>query len=1150
MTQEEISTDLDPWKPTPTVIPAQWQTSLEKLGHKGPHYIAGLPYDRQGTLNLLREWGLPLPVVVAGALLFYTEKELRHIAADERRELLAYIRSAQRYIDCIEDEDLSTLLSAPYDDLGARLIAVAVYYVALKGLSQRKNKRPLNHHDLSRIESIGTTLINITKKFNLWLFKRDVEDLVLQLCNPTLYGTMQEELQKILQVDDEKLRDFCQATAIILQQAVQTPVKVTYSACGVEGFSRRQQARQTTSPNNQLTGFDLVIFDVIVPLVKDCYTVFGALNYLGYSEQLTERIAHPKLNGSSYLSIGLILEQKPYLYNLPWISQSTYIAQLQIATPTMNAVTRYGCLNPKCYSLYAGEHLQESENFSLKEVLNGENGNIYTSIMGSYRQNKSEEIVNAPADTPIVIYDKRLRPFPMPKGATVLDFAYVSDENLTGYVSGFINDREVPLFRKLSADDIVDIKTSNTPQEHSYWVERKYVTTSRALNAIQKQRFYEHKAHKLLQQKLEYYRYRLTEEELSQELFDFVRRHHLGTVDTYLKQFDEKADLRYTPDWAAEQIMEQIRERNEQVVAVAPKWIVRLDPLAVDKHIYYLPKSFCNVCQPTYPRDGNIVGYVSHRQKALVIHSAHCPRLIDRHHKQRAPLYPLTWHQLPAFRVGFSITAQDRRGLVLDISKRLRHYQCSFISLHAEAVYKDVKLSFTIETYDTGEVLEVLQKMKKIESIIDIEIDPLKTAPHMYEQLQQLRNQPLLLIEKIEAERAGELPVVPTTRRPPVLRNPFNISRPPGEKMFVGRTPEIKKWQRELCDYEQGKAIFLHGPRRSGKSSLCSHFLEQYVYPPFWHLHYSLQGATEQDEATILMQLAEEVCRTFQDRFNQMPRSWQDFSSGDPQERFKRVLRSCLSTVSGARFLLVLDEFGGAIEAHQKKYLHERFFNYWRNLMSEFPQLSLIFVLPTLTHKFLTSGQLAGSFNFTEPQPIEFLDEESAHQLLVNPLQEQNVVIHPGTIKRILDLTGCNPYYLTLVGSQLVSHLNQDTQKSLLQDEDLTIVIDRLIKGPTKQNFYFYHDELHAEEIPIIQAIVDITQQIGQPAVSLKRIAQRLHRPAEELRPHLKRLQDGLILREQGAQWSSTQPYYAFTIDLVRLWMAQNSDFFLPVDSM
>ncbi|HEV2661828.1 MAG TPA: hypothetical protein VGU68_14565 [Ktedonobacteraceae bacterium] len=252
MAQEENFTALVPWKPTPTLIPAEWQTYLEGLGHKakGPHYIAGMPYDRQGTFELLCEWGLPLSVVVAGGLLFYTEKELRAIAADERKQLLVQIRNAQRYIDRIEDEDLSALLSAPYDDLGARLIAIAVYYIALKGLSQRKNKRPLNHHELSRIESIGTTLINITKKFNLWLFKREVEDLKLQMCAPAQYASTRDELQKILQRDKEKLEQFCDAATILLQEAIQIPINVTYSSCGVEGFARRQQTKQVTSPNN------------------------------------------------------------------------------------------------------------------------------------------------------------------------------------------------------------------------------------------------------------------------------------------------------------------------------------------------------------------------------------------------------------------------------------------------------------------------------------------------------------------------------------------------------------------------------------------------------------------------------------------------------------------------------------------------------------------------------------------------------------------------------------------------------------------------------------------------------------------------------------------------------------------------------------
>jgi hypothetical protein len=64
--------------------------------------------------------------------------------------------------------------------------------------------------------------------------------------------------------------------------------------------------------------------------------------------------------------------------------------------------------------------------------------------------------------------------------------------------------------------------------------------------------------------------------------------------------------------------------------------------------------------------------------------------------------------------------------------------------------------------------------------------------------------------------------------------------------------------------------------------------------------------------------------------------------------RFKRVVQECLSAIPESRLILALDEFGGAIEAYQNQILEERFFTYWRNLMDEVSQLSLIFILPTI----------------------------------------------------------------------------------------------------------------------------------------------------------------------------------------------------------
>ena len=65
--------------------------------------------------------------------------------------------------------------------------------------------------------------------------------------------------------------------------------------------------------------------------------------------------------------------------------------------------------------------------------------------------------------------------------------------------------------------------------------------------------------------------------------------------------------------------------------------------------------------------------------------------------------------------------------------------------------------------------------------------------------------------------------------RNPKLRNPFDISRPATAKMFFGRSSETATMQRELCEGEQGKALILYGPRRSGKSSIIKNFLEPKV---------------------------------------------------------------------------------------------------------------------------------------------------------------------------------------------------------------------------------------------------------------------------------------------------------------------------------
>ena len=173
-----------------------------------------------------------------------------------------------------------------------------------------------------------------------------------------------------------------------------------------------------------------------------------------------------------------------------------------------------------------------------------------------------------------------------------------------------------------------------------------------------------------------------------------------------------------------------------------------------------------------------------------------------------------------------------------------------------------------------------------------------------------------------------------------------------------------------------------------------------------------------------------------------------------------------------------------------------------------------------------------------------FLDTKSAEQLLIDPLRDQNIEIYPNTVALAIKLTGGNPYFMTLIGQQLIHHLNQETDKQLITDEDLRFVVEHLIEAGFNQNFVYLNRELqNIEELNILKAIVEITTHSNQSKVQLKKIASWLDLPNQVTKQHLERLRNGLILQENGP---FSNPYYSFTIELVRLWLTHNNWFFSP----
>ncbi len=1139
--QNQLCPDLTPWKPTPTQLPQDWihfsNTLAEQM--KGMHrtYTLNVKYDAQRVGALLQSWGLPWQVVMAGFLWEYNQEYLHLSKLHDAEQVLSHIRQAKNYYHYIQNENLPPLLTPPYADLGALLLAVTIYFQALQGQNMQHAYTGTKH---SEIDRIGGTLLNITKLLGMWRFKREVEDVLEHIRHPQKYAEVKQEQERILKQDKVHLEIIKHKIKSFYREITQQEIEVEYSPCGIAGMERRKQDAHTTatSQKTQLTGFDVVIFDVIVPSVRECYQALGVLSQLGYiQDRVTDQVANPKPNGYSHIAFGLILR--------PNAEVPLHVCQLQIATRLMQALAAYGCLHPQCYKLFTHHSVVEKQvnTPSITEIWNSEEGKVLNAIKEGLRLQAAQE-------APIVVYDKSRQPIALPKGATALDFAYKLDRTIgERAVEAFINNRKAPINRVLDAGDIVEIRASKEVQAQDYWLEDNYANTPEARRLIKDfldQHSRDRTLLNLLSQELKHSHYILAPEDLHKEINLMVERYNLGTVDDYLEQLGRTEEEQYTLNWAAQTIMHQLIHRNETLLGEKGglSWEPVLDTQLMSERITYREQHLCGFCHPAYPHDQKIKGRFHKRSGELVVHKEGCPHLIERLAYQPV-LLPMVWQRVPkTLHVAFFVTAEDRKGLILDLTRQIRSHQCDLLTFNAKTIdkFREAQIRFTVETHLEKEILSLWENLYKVENVRSVEMNAATTPKNVYERLQQLHSQRITVSETTTVNPTWGKTLENMRPRAALLKNPFDISRPVSGKMFYGRDLETRIMQRELGDNDHGRALILYGPRRSGKSSICKHFLEQQVRPDTWGVHCSLQNATQKSEEAVLMQLADYVGTAFHEQMHRSAPAWQNYHDSDPEIRFKKVLQACIAQAPDARLILALDEFGGVLESYKQQILEFRFFGLWKDLIHEVPQLSLIFALPTSSHKDLTIGDFSNAFTFATSIPVQFLDTESAEQLLAEPLNEQDIAIQPGTMAKAVTFTAGNPYYMTLLGKQIIDQLNIETRKTIVTDEDLDYAIEQIIADTANQNFAFHNRELqNIEELRVLETMIELMKQSKQTKVQLKKIAARLGLPDSVTQQYLDRLRNGLILQKHGP---IANPYYSFKIELVHLWLKNNRWFF------
>lgn len=1139
------------WKPAPKPLPPCWvQFAQEQraamVDTLQRQYILHVLYDAEGVKDLLHQWGLPWQVVMAGWLWECDLDSIEQAHLEDGEQIRLLIQKISKYVKYIEDDNLPALLIPPFYDLDALLIAVVIYHVALSHLSHEPEKAQTFK---GKIRRISTTLLNIIKRLGIWKVKREVEDLCAMILDPDQFAADYAEYMRLYEQDRDLLEELSRLFTIHAGQLLIRPMYVTYALCGVAGLQRRIQDAHTTvtTQKKQLRGLDLVTFDILMPNVQACYTTFGYFCQLGYvQDRVTDHIAHPKSNGYSYLAFGLKIDcNHPLLRSLHESNTAEPLTcQLQIGTPFMQAIMAYGCLHPRCYPLYQHSYTEEelvTPSFPRHFVDSDDGMATYAIKKAIAEEQRLWTEVQDDADKKqrwaVIVYDRQNhQPVRMPRGATALDFVYNKYPDFQGRnVKVIVNNRKASVSRKLDAGDVIEVIVADDPKEDDY--QAFEVVTNAARASIHKQLDTEMTIYERISDYIitRYY-YPVTRAKLLDELQKLVEQHKLGLLTEYAEHLQKNADKPveenklYTIQWVGEQIMHRITDQESE----REDWM----PVeAISAQRCFFPQQFCEHCQPTH--HDKIIGVLHERSKTITIHQHDC-RYLNNTRVDHRSWIALEWKLMPMFQVALTIEARDRRGLLTDITKQLRNHQCTLCSVKADVsdggTFAEIHL--IVKSHDIYEIIEVTNEIKHVKDVKDAYLDRGRTPGHIYTKWESL-----IKLPEIPAECLPQQSVNVLEPRNIVLSNPFDISRPPDDKMFFGRKEELRTMLRELCDSEKGRAILMYGPRRSGKSSLCSMFLKRYVALPMWSVHYSLQGDEVSTEEDILRKIMKEITRSFRRRFQQAIPEWTDYDDEDAQARFRHILEDSLALVPGSRLVLILDEFGGALTAFQRHILEARFFKLWRDLFININQLSLVLVMPTNTYNIFHGHHISNALSFAHEQPLLFLDNESAEHLLTDTLRQQQIAVDIEVTRRALNLSGGNPYFMQLIGMYLVKMLNGNRSQQSVTVDDMNEILKVIVQENAFNYFDFYHDEVQSEEeMQVLKNIVEITYMNGRDRVSLKNLSSRMHMPAQMLKPILDRMKSGLLLEEYAG--SRKNPYYGFKVELARQWMAEHQEFF------
>jgi GTP pyrophosphokinase len=455
---------------------------------------------------------------------------------------------------------------------------------------------------------------------------------------------------------------------------------------------------------------DIYGMRLILPQLLDCYTAMGVLHqmYKPVPGRFKDHIAIAKVNGYQSLHTTLV-------------GPSGINIEFQMRTQSMHVVAESGVAAHWLYKAKDPNSEQANQLGAqwLQSLLDIQDET--RDAVEFWDHVKVDLFPDA-----VYVFTPKSRIMALPRGATVVDFAYAVHSNIGDRaMAGKINGEQVPLRSELHNGDVVEVITSTVAAPNPAWL--GFVRTGRARSRIR------HYLKSLAQSESEQLGSKLLAQALRAEGFE-----RLPDAGSSHQAMWERL-VRFTGNKNLQELLVDIGLGRRVAPIVAKRLVMLLaelgekpDPLLLSLERFTAHESvsqgavmvdgsenasvqYAPCCHPL-PGDA-ILGYLG-RGEGLVIHTHDCSVGQKLKHKDSERFIAVEWSDEPmrSFEAPISVTAVNGKGLLAQVAQAIAQAEGDITQAHTGSgigTAETIDLRFVVAVRDLQHLESVLRSLRR-----------------------------------------------------------------------------------------------------------------------------------------------------------------------------------------------------------------------------------------------------------------------------------------------------------------------------------------------------------------------------------------------------------------------------------------------------